>query len=186
MNVETSQDISDFFFGRPVSTGGTNICIGNNNFASGAYAWVCQPPRGLFPTTTSDANFGIRRMKAIENYLYLVTSNHEDGFELWRIELSDSAVGEVVFDGGSPDAATPNVDNLSGRGMTVFQNALIIGVENRESGASILRRAINPATGDFAAGSAWSTVAAEGNRANGGSRLNWWYSDFVEFQGTIY
>ena len=114
-------------------------------------------------------------MRAIGDYLYAVTVNHETGFEVWRTKDGDN--WEVVVSGGLGDP-----HNTSGRGLMAFKGFLYVGVENRKAGAQIIRRAIKD-NGDFVQGTEWETVVAEHTHALFGIG-NYWFSSMTEYHGT--
>ncbi|MCP4133931.1 MAG: hypothetical protein GY754_23375 [bacterium] len=161
--------LSMFFWGQPFESEGGQIFKGTLG-ESGDWTW----DNVLTGGNGNTATFGIRKMKAIGDFLYAVTVNHVDGFEVWRTE--DGTNWESVSDAGFGD-----LNNTSGRGLMAYKGYIYAGVENREEGAQIWRRKIT-GNGDFEDGSAWKQVISGGiDDAN-----NYWFSDFVEYNGYFY
>ncbi|MCP3944050.1 MAG: hypothetical protein GY710_21580 [Desulfobacteraceae bacterium] len=158
-----------FFLGFPVKSNGTQIHKGTRD-VDGTWAWE----KILSDGNGNSDNYGIRKLKVIGDYMYGAVANHVDGFELWR--TFDGVNWEVVVDKG-----LGNPDNTSGRGLSAHDGYLYLGVENRKSGAQIWRRAIAD-DGDFMENSEWEQVVSAGL----GNTSNYWFSDFVEYNGWLY
>ncbi|MCP4135760.1 MAG: hypothetical protein GY754_32630 [bacterium] len=158
-----------FFWGQPFKSAGVDIQRGTIA-DNGEWVWENVLTEGNGNTS----NFGIRKMKAIGDFLYAVTVNHVDGFQVWR--TVDGESWEAVSEYGFGD-----INNTSGRGLMAYKGYIYAGVENREEGAQIWRRKITD-NGDFAAASAWEQVISGGID----DASNYWFSDFVEYNGYFY
>ena len=187
-NVLTELGMAAFFLGLPFESDGTQIWKGiyflheqyianhihqiriypGSKDIDGDYTWENVVTGGL----GNQFNYGIRKMHAIGNFMYAVTSNHVTGFEIWR--TNDGQNWTVQVSGGFGDT-----DNKSGRGLGLFNGYIYVGVENRVSGGKIYRRQINESTGDYAPNSTWTMIVDNGN----GNPFNWWFSDLVQFTG---
>ena len=95
-------------------------------------------------------NYGIRKLQTVGNYLYGVTGNHNEGFELWRTK--NGIRWETVISDGFG-----NTNSKSGRGLIDYKGYIYVGVENRKTGAKIYRRRIK-SNGDFRRKSYWREV----------------------------
>eukprot|EP00486_Rosalina_sp_Unknown_P014871 CAMPEP_0201594650 /NCGR_PEP_ID=MMETSP0190_2-20130828/191901_1 /ASSEMBLY_ACC=CAM_ASM_000263 /TAXON_ID=37353 /ORGANISM="Rosalina sp." /LENGTH=215 /DNA_ID=CAMNT_0048054345 /DNA_START=832 /DNA_END=1476 /DNA_ORIENTATION=- len=169
-NVADELGMALFFIGQPFNTDGTQIWQGDRD-NNGDWTWDKVVNQGL----GNPANYGVRKLQAVGDYLYAVTSNHVTGFEIWRTNDGSTWTVEVGT-GASQPGGFGDVDNKSGRGLFVFNGYIYVGVENRASGGKIYRRGIDEATGDYTPNSAWEKIVDGGN----GNPLNWWFSDFVE------
>lgn len=119
-------------------------------------------------------NYGIRKLIATGDFMYGVTGNHAQGFDIFK--TGDGETWETVMQGGF---GTKN--NNSGRGMIVFGDYLYVGTANWIEGAEIWRHLLL-SDGDLDPESDWENVVSGGN----GDELNTWYGDMVEFNGYIY
>eukprot|EP01084_Bolivina_argentea_P116747 207381_1 len=177
LNAVSEADMLLFFWGFPFETKGTQIWKGtrtNNGNGdgngNGKWTWENKVKDG----NGNINNYGMRKLVAIGNYMYGVTTNHIDGFEIWR--TTDGETWEVIMRGGFNDK-----DNTSGRGLLAYGDYLYFGVENRRTGAKIWRRQIDT-DGDFTAGSEFEEVVNDGI----GDTFNYWFSDFVAYKGYMY
>lgn len=119
-------------------------------------------------------NYGIRKLIVVGNYMYGVTGNNDDGFDI--IQTSDGSNWETVMSGGF---GTNN--NISGRGMIEFDGYLYIGTANFVDGAEIWRHLLAD-DGSLDSDSEWEDVVRGGN----GDELNSWFGDMVNYNGFIY
>lgn len=158
-----------FFLGQPFSTNGTQVWRGDI-YDQDTWAWEKVVDGG----NGNPLHYGIRKMAVIGEYLYGVTANHTEGFDVWR--TFNGHEWETVASGGFD-----NPNNTSGRGLTAFNGYIYVGTENRRQGAEMWRRSID-AAGDFADGSQWEQVVSEGL----GYVANFWFSDFIVQGGYLY
>jgi len=122
---------TSFFFGLPfLQSKGSKVYKGTRQ---GDGSWKFDTVLDF--ASINKSNFGSRKMLVVDDYLYLVTANHDKGLEVWQTTSGDdwSRVSESGFGDSS---------NISGRGMVVCGGYIYIGAENRQSGAHIWRRKI--------------------------------------------
>jgi hypothetical protein len=158
-----------FFLGLPFPTYGTQVWRGDI-YDGDLWAWEKVVDGG----GGNPLHYGIRKMAVVGDYLYGVTANHTEGFDVWR--TFDGVQWETVASGGFG-----NTNNTSGRGLCAFNGYLYVGAENRTEGAEIWRRSLD-ASGDFTAGSSWERIASGGL----GYVANLFFSDFIVHGDYLY
>eukprot|EP00921_Rhytidocystis_pertsovi_P014526 GHVQ01023481.1.p2 GENE.GHVQ01023481.1~~GHVQ01023481.1.p2 ORF type:complete len:633 (+),score=40.19 GHVQ01023481.1:2217-4115(+) len=173
LNFSSREGVELFFLGLPFASDGAEIYRGEQPGGPGSdWSWTNVVKNGLGSST----NGGVRNLVVFEDYIFAVTLNHYLGFELWRSCDGENWTAAVRLGFG-------NRFNTSGRGLAVYKGYLYIGVENRSTGAQLWRRKL-ASDGDWAEGHAWQVI----DHGNGvGSLLtNFWYSDLIEFNGSLY
>lgn len=151
--------------GRPgrFYTYGAEIHRGTKNKDDGTWSWEKVVGGGL----EDRANCGVRKMLAINDYLYAVTVNPTTGMEVWK--SYDGTNWEIVVHEGFGSSR-----NSSGRGLASFNGYIYVGTENRRSGGQVWRREL-AANGDLKEGSEWDMVIDRGIDTSD----NYWLSDFT-------
>jgi len=166
--INVPAGLIEFTRGKEFATNGGQIYKSIVN-ANNTWNWEQIVNDGLH----SNENCGVRKFAVAGEWMYAVTGNYKNGFEIWRTK---DDTFEIVMHGGFG-----NVNNTSGRGLSVFNNYLYVGCENRESGAKMWRRQLN-SNGDFVTGSEWKIISDDGF----GDKNNVWFSDIVAFNDYLY
>ena len=190
LNAVTFPGMAAFFLGMPFQTDGTQIWRGTQSNGGGEgggggqggggsggggrnrWEWDLMVNEG----NGNQDNYGIRKFEVVEDYIYAVTCNHVSGFEIWQ--SSDGENWNVIDDGGVLNGG--DTDNLSGRGLFAFKGYLYVGVENRVTGAKIIRRELTD-LGALVDGE-WEIITENGLD----EPANWWFTDFVVYEGIYY
>eukprot|EP01084_Bolivina_argentea_P127849 226071_1 len=171
--VNAPEGIVAFFFGEEFLTFGSQIYRANPNEVdekTNAWNWTPVVINGLHDAL----NYGVRKFAVVNNYMYGVTGNHENGFEVWQ--TFDGLQWNIVMNGGNGD-----LENTSGRGMGAHGGYLYIGAENRVTGAKMYRILLTN-DGGIPDGAFWQEVISDGL----GDINNFWFSDFMEYRGYLY
>lgn len=159
-----------FIAGLPlrIFTAGGQVHKGTRNSVTGDWSWTRVLEDGL----NDKNNYGIRKMKAVGDWLYGVTGNHSNGCLV--IKTTDGTNWEPASLPGFGKTR-----NTSGRGLAAYKGYLYVGTENRFQGAEIWRRAID-SNGEFVGNddeNDWELVVEKGVD----ERKNIWFSDFEVF-----
>eukprot|EP00920_Eleutheroschizon_duboscqi_P017768 GHVT01042575.1.p1 GENE.GHVT01042575.1~~GHVT01042575.1.p1 ORF type:complete len:499 (+),score=87.29 GHVT01042575.1:1117-2613(+) len=177
-----------FALATSISSSGAQIWRGSRSrtLLGEEWEWESLVVRGMH----SARNFGVRTLYNYEDkLLFGVTANHVDGFEIWRSKNGLDWTAEMRGGFG-------NSENTSGRAMIVWRGFLWVGVENRDSGASIWRRPIGLPC-DKVTEADWKMVHAETYTDPVADKLGpvyqtlfvdnvFWFGNFEEFKGELF
>jgi hypothetical protein len=146
-------DLLPWFLGNPLESTGAKVYRGKSEYDE--WEWEEVLNFGDY----NDNNFGVRQMLAVDDYLYLVTANHEgtagNGVEVWS--TSDGVTWSQKSD---PGFGIPS--NISGRSLAACGGYLYVGVENRATGAQLWRHLLVLADGDLSSSGVWEQVVDDG------------------------
>ena len=174
LNSLNESGVSGMIFGVPFKTYGAQIYQGNiSTITNNDTVW--QWSKVLSNGNGNINNFGVRKLYAYGDYLFGVTANYINGFELWRSK--DGYNWDIIIKNGYNN----DTNNLSGRSLIVFNGYLYVGIENRRTGAKLIARKIDIKNGSFVDNN-WIEITMNGFN----HRFNNWFSDFAIYNDNLY
>jgi hypothetical protein len=174
LNADKPADVYKFIYEIAPNSQGAQVWKGSQN-SDESWSWENSLTGGNGNTN----NFAVRKMLVVDDYLYAVTANYADGFELWQCYRNGSTdEWTTILSGGNGSSK-----NASGRGLYTYEssgkNYLFVGAQNYVAGAKMFRCQLDD-SGQIAGD--WDTITDNGF----GETANWWVSDFVKFNNYLY